>query len=210
MTAFNVKFNNLTGSVWTLVISATLPGGGGLDSVAFAQVRTAPSGKGTIPFDDQLCVCLAAVSGSGGSRVYETTLAHAVTPGTAWQVVMNGGVQQFAPDGNARFPNEIDVRNASNALANIGLGVAMTGAVFQPDVPVNTFVPFPLPLSYQAMLSSAQVAPGQVMSTSFDTSLISMIVVTSPAVLTLSPATPNATVSASMPGVSLELTVTYP
>jgi hypothetical protein len=210
MTSYSVTFKNTTGSVWTLVVTAALPnGGGGLESVAFQQTRAAPGGQGTIRFNDQLCVCVATSSGEGGTRVYETTLANPATNGSAWKVIADSGVQQFEAAGAARFTNEIDVRNASDALANAGLGLAMTGAVFQANVPIGAFVPFILPLAFQALISSAQVAPGQVMSVSSDTMSRAMVL-TEPVPLTLSANTPAATVTASMDGATVELTVTYP
>lgn len=209
MTDFSVRFVNSTSSVWTLVVvAAPLNGASSLECVAFQQVRAASSGSGTVRFNDQPSVSLATYTGSGASRIYDTTLTKDVAAGSAWKVITQDGVQQFAANGSARFPGEIDVLNASGVLLPIGIGAGGGAAAFQPNVLGGTYVPFGLPLSFSAILSSDQVQPGQVMGAPPGT--IAAAVLSQQVALTLSAATPTATVTATVDGAQLVITVTHP
>jgi len=139
MTAFSVKFVNKTQTVWTMVVTITLPGGNGLQSVAFQQVR-APgnNGSGTVRFDDQLCVCLGSHSGTGSSRVYETTLTN---PAARPLVVMNSPITDVYGSHWSVSGREVpDERSADDAVYLPGrnlLLLSMPSVGLPPEASIN-------------------------------------------------------------------------
>jgi len=211
-TSYRLALLNTTPRTWTFVVFITLPGGAGLDSVAWRLQGVAPnSGRGSIPWTDELCVAIGTRDARDGVVVYSDTQTKPAAVDQAWKIELDGGAQQLVAAGGAITPGTVQVRNDSGQLANAALGVAGTGAVYEAGLYSGAsalFVPQP---RYYVLLADAMV-PGQVITTGgripVDGSVAATTVIVGPQPLDLSPSNAALTVTAKLVGASIVIEVT--
>lgn len=196
---YHVQFDNKTDHAWTMVVFQTLPGGIALDSVSWQQVVAARQGTGEVSFSLVNDVVLATYTGAAGAGIYRPTQTLGAAIGSAWDVVFKEGVQQLEPAGTT-VAGQIRMTNRSDRLANLGVGQSGHGFVYKRNVLGNVSVQFVMsPASWVGLFESVQL--GQVVSRG-TTSV-------GPLPLSFQGVNDHATLTASMAGESLTLSLTY-
>lgn len=163
MATYYVDFQNNTDRVWTMAVYQTLPQSTGLDSVSWLQASAAQGGNTGVQFDLTYNVALANYSQDGGRGVYKASQTLGADLGTAWEIVMEDGVQQLKPAGQADLPQQILIRNTSNKNANPGIGMSGSGSVFKRNVNSGAAAQFQVTPSYYVGLFN-DVKKGEVIS----------------------------------------------
>jgi hypothetical protein len=204
---FTVNFANQTQQTWTLAIYLTSPEQS-LDSVCWKQTTAPQSGKG-IPqsWDPQI---LSAAIGfyTKSSMTYSTLQDLQAAPGSAWKIEPDGGTVQLVPDGSAQLPTQIQILNATGALASPGLGVAGAGALFCRDVLSGVSVAFEIDALVYSVEAFDTMAPGQLITTTAGEKRKGTTLSVPPQQLDFSQGT-TATVSLVQTGLGLDLKISY-
>jgi hypothetical protein len=210
-TSYSLALRNTTPRSWIFVVFITLPGGAGLDSVAWRLRAVPTSGTGSLPWIDELCVAIGTRTVTDGIVVYSDTQAKSTTVDEAWEIELAGGAQQLVAAGRPITPGTVQVTNASGQLANAALGVDGTGAVYAADLYSGARAVFRPPPRYYVLLADAMV-PGQLITQgdhlAVDRELAATTVIVGPEPLDLSPANSSLTVTAKLAGASIEIEVT--
>lgn len=164
MATYYVDFKNQTNQTWTLAVYQTLPNSEGLDSVSWKQTTVPPNGESSVSWDVTYDVAIAGYSQEGGIGVYSANQTQPTNLGTVWDCVWLDGVQQLVPDQTSTpVPGQILIKNSSDQLANLGIGMSGQGAVFKQGVDSGANAQFVVSPTYYAGLFD-DVQLGQVIS----------------------------------------------
>lgn len=199
MATYYVDFQNNTDRVWTMAVYQTLPQSTGLDSVSWLQASAAQGGNTGVQFDLTYNVALANYSQDGGRGVYKASQTLGADLGTAWEIVMEDGVQQLKAAGQADLPQQILIRNTSNKIANPGIGMSGSGSVFKRNVNSGAAAQFQVTPSYYVGLFN-DVKKGEVISSN---------VIVGPKNIKYPSGETTATVTADLDGSNIILRIDY-
>lgn len=132
---YYVDFNNQTNRTWTMVVYQTIPESIGLDSVAWKKTIAPQNGETGVSWEIEYLVALANYKQTGGIGVYKASQKFNDIPlGSKWKVVYKDNVQQLERDGDADRPELIVIKNDSNHLADVGVGMSGEASVYKRDV----------------------------------------------------------------------------
>jgi rhizosphere induced protein len=200
--------NQTTSTTWTLVIYLTLPGQS-FDSVCWKQTTAPPSGSG-----GPLSWCTEDLNAAIGcyhttDMIYTTRQARLAKPGSMWKIVADGDAAQLQANGSAMLPTQIQILNDTGQMANPGLGVDGTGALFSRDLLSGVSAVFDGVPEYRVVVCDTAV-PGQLITTSAISANVALATteLIAPMLLDFSQGT-TATVSISQVGETPRLAVTY-
>jgi len=200
MANYYVTFNNNTPDAWTLGVYQTLPSSAGLDSVSWLQSATPTHGTSTVEWEINYNVAIAQYVQENGIGVYEPDSAQILDAqlGTMWNIEWDGNVQSLVQVGTAPQDDQIIITNQSNHLANPGIGMNGSAALYQNQVYSGAQAEFIVQPVYWVALFNSLVL-GEVISSN---------VSVGPHQLTFS-GTNSATVTASIQGENIVMDVTY-
>ena len=199
MTTYYCDFENKTNQTWTMAVYQELPSSVGLDSVSWKQTTVPQSGNSGVNWDIFYNVAMANYTQNGGIGVYKSNQVLPADLGTAWNIVFKDSVQQLEPAGGASQANQIEVYNKSNLLANPGIGMSGEGSVFKNSVLSGASAQFTVtPKYYVGLFNQLQI--GEVISSN---------VVVGPLELVYPTGNNKATLTASISGNNIELSLAY-
>jgi hypothetical protein len=201
MSAYYVNFNNQTDQTWTMAVYQTLPNSIGLDSVSWQQTTVPHSGYSGVQWDVTYDVAIANYYQEGGIGVYQASQTLNAALGTAWQCVVQDGVQQLIPYSSPTPPpaNTIVINNVSNQLANLGIGMSGQGSVYKQGVVSGASAQFTVTPTYWVGLFN-DLVNGEVISSN---------VIVGPQEIQFPNGMNAANVTASMSGSSIQLNIQY-
>ena len=194
-----VDFYNNTDRTWTMAVYQTLPNSAGLDSVSWLQSMAPKGGSSGVQFDLTYNVSIANYRQDNGIGVYKSSQTLHAELGTAWQIVYADGVQQLEPAGFAPLPQQILITNASNKVANPGIGMSGSPSVYKPNVNSDATAQFQVTPTYYVGLFN-DVVLGEVISSN---------VIVGPKVLRYPSGETQARVTADLDGDKIILRVDY-
>jgi hypothetical protein len=202
MSNYYVTFNNHTPEVWTLGVYQTLPSSPGLDSVSWLQTSSPPTeGTSSVEWEVNYNVAIAQYTQEGGIGVYPPDSAQILPAdlGTMWNIVWDGNVQSLEK-ANTAAPqaDQIIITNQSNHLANPGIGMNGSPALYQNQVYGGAQAEFIVQPVYWVALFNSLIL-GEVISSN---------VSVGPHQLTFT-GTNSATVTASIQGENIVMDVSY-
>ena len=196
--------NQTTSTTWTLVIYLTLPGQS-FDSVCWKQTTAPPSGNGE-PLSWNTEDLDAAIGSHTAGVIYATRQALPAKLGSMWTIVAAGDAVQLRANGSAMLPTQIQILNDTGQMANPGLGVDGTAALFSRDLLSGVSAVFDgIPEYWVAVCDTA--VPGQLITTSANVAPATTALI-GPEPLDFSQGT-TAAVSISQVGERQKLAVTY-
>jgi hypothetical protein len=149
MIQYYVDFNNQLPNTWTMAVYQTLPDLVDLDSVSWKQTTVPPTNMGGVSWTTNYNVCIADYQQIRGIGVYTNSEILPAQLGTAWQVVWKDNIQQLVQVTAENVPpNFVVISNASNKLANLGIGMSGSATAFKRNVPGGVSVPFEVMPTY--------------------------------------------------------------
>jgi rhizosphere induced protein len=181
MSAYYIDFNNNTGSTWTMGVYQELPNSIGLESVSWKQT--------TVP----------TMGSIGGIGVYKASQTLVTELGSVWECVFQDNVQQLVQSTGTAPADSIIIKNTSNKLANLGIGMSGQGSVFKNSVVSGAKAQFQVTPTYFAGLFNNLVL-GEVISSN---------VSVGPQEIVFPDGMNCATVTASMSGENIKMSVAY-
>ncbi|MCU1349757.1 MAG: hypothetical protein JWO56_2787, partial [Acidobacteria bacterium] len=199
MPTYFVDFQNNTDRVWTMAVYQTLPNSTGLDSVSWLQASAAKGGNTGVQFDITYNVALANYSQANGRGVYKASQNLPAELGSAWEVVIEAGVQQLKPAGQSNLPQQILITNNSNKAANPGIGMSGSASVYKNNVNGGAAAQFQVTPSYYVGLFN-DVKKGEVIASN---------VIVGPKNIKYPSGETSATVTADLDGSTLVLRIDY-
>lgn len=201
MSNYYVTFNNHTPEVWTLGVYQTLPSSPGLDSVSWLQTTSPPQeGTSSVEWEVNYNVAIAQFTQEGGIGVYPPDSAQILPAelGTAWEIDWDGNVQALKQVGKAQQDDQIVITNKSNHLANPGIGMNGSPALYQNQVYSGAQAEFIVKPVYWVALFNSLIL-GEVISSNVSVGPQQLIFT----------GTNSATVTASIQGENIVMDVTY-
>lgn len=199
MPNYYVDFNNNTSETWTMGVYQELPGSIGLASVSWKQTTVPQMGESGVEWSVDYNVTIANYKQIGGIGVYKASQTLEASLGSVWDCVFENNVQQLRLGSGSTSPDSIQIRNASNQLANLGIGMSGQGSVYKPDVVGGGTAQFQVTPTYYVGLFNKLVL-GEVISSN---------VVVGPLKLVFPSGLNCATVTARMDGANIRLSITY-
>lgn len=199
MPNYYVDFNNNTSETWTMGVYQELPGSVGLESVSWKQTTVPQMGESGVEWEVDYNVAIANYKQNGGIGVYKASQTLGASLGSVWDCVFENNVQQLRLASGSTLPDSILIRNASNQLANLGIGMSGQGAVYKRNVVGGGSAQFQVTPTYYFGLFNNLVL-GEVISSN---------VVVGPQKLVFPSGLNCATVTARMDGANIKLSVAY-
>lgn len=204
----SITFNNQTDRTWTMAIYQTLPKSTNLDSVSWQQVTVAESGVNSISWANTFNAVIASYTDSEGKQLYKAFQLPAASPGSAWKIVMKGGILQLQADGSAPLSTQIQIANVSGQLANPGLGMDGKGAVYQQGLFSGLSVLFETsPLLWVGLFDL--ISPGEVITGGLNRKVSFMTTMAGPWALKYPAGQNGATLKAWIENSSLQTSLEY-
>lgn len=199
MSAYYIDFNNDTGSTWTMGVYQELPNSIGLESVSWKQTTVPTRGSSGVEWEVDYNVALANYRQLGGIGVYKASQTLGSELGTVWECVFQDNVQQLIPSSGSAPSDSIIIKNSSNQLANLGIGMSGQGSVFKKNVVSGAAAQFQVTPTYYAGLFNNLVL-GEVISSN---------VSVGPQKIVFPDGMNCATVTATMSGENIKMSVAY-
>ena len=199
MSAYYIDFNNNTNSTWTMGVYQELPNSIGLESVSWKQTTVPTMGSSGVEWEIDYNVALANYRQIGGIGVYKASQTLVTELGTVWECVFKDNVQQLVPSSGSAPSDSVIIKNTSNQLANLGIGMSGQGSVFKKSVVSGAAAQFQVTPTYYAGLFNNLVL-GEVISSN---------VVVGPQKIVFPDGMNCATVTASMSGDNIRMSVSY-
>ncbi|MFP6800353.1 MAG: hypothetical protein VCA39_14755 [Pseudomonas sp.] len=199
MSAYYIDFNNNTGSTWTMGVYQELPNSIGLESVSWKQTTVPTMGSSGVEWEVDYNVAIADYKQIGGIGVYKASQTLVTELGSVWECVFQDNVQQLVQSTGTAPADSIIIKNTSNKLANLGIGMSGQGSVFKNSVVSGAKAQFQVTPTYFAGLFNNLVL-GEVISSN---------VSVGPQEIVFPDGMNCATVTASMSGENIKMSVAY-
>ncbi|MDP3847268.1 MAG: hypothetical protein Q8R10_12695 [Pseudomonas sp.] len=199
MSTYYVDFNNNTEMTWTMGVYQVLPDSIGLESVSWKQTTVPTQGSSGVEWEVDYNVAIANYKQVGGVGVYKASQTLVTELGSVWDCVFKDNVQQLVQSSGSAPADSIIINNKSNQLGNLGIGMSGQGAVFKKNVVSGASAQFQVTPTYYAGLFNDLVL-GEVISSN---------VSVGPQKIVFPDGQNCATVTASMSGESIKMSVSY-
>lgn len=199
MSAYYIDFDNNTGSTWTMGVYQELPHSIGLQSVSWKQTTVPTMGSSGVEWEVDYNVAVANYRQIGGIGVYKASQTLRSELGTVWECVFKDGVQQLVPSSGSAPADSIIIKNSSNQLANLGIGMSGQGSVFKRNVVGGAAAQFQVTPTYYAGLFNNLVL-GEVINSNVSVEAQKIV---------FPDGMNGATVTASMSGDNIKVSVSY-
>ena len=199
MSTYYINFENNTTSTWTMGVYMTIPKSVGLESVTWLQTTAPQSGSTGVSWEETYDVAITNYKQDGGIGVYKASQTiNDVSLGTAWNIVYEDNVQQLQAAGSTSA-GQILIQNQSGLLANPGIGMSGQTSVVKSNVYSGSHGEFEVtPTYYVALFNDVQLG-----------TVISSAIITDPLTVQFPSGQNAATLTASVDGESLVLTLSY-
>jgi len=199
MAKYFMDFINKTDRVWTMSMYQTLPSSTGLDSVSWLQAAAPPGGSTGVEFEIKYNVAVANYAQDNGIGVYKASQILDADLGTSWEIVFEDGVQQLKAVGTAPQKDQLLITNKSGRIANPGIGMSGSGAVFKNGVNSGAAAQFQVTPTYYIGLFN-NVVKGEVISSN---------VIVGPKKIVYPSGETRGTATATLDGSTIVLSVSY-
>ena len=199
MSAYYIDFNNNTPNTWTLGVFQELPSSIGLESVSWKQTTVPTQGSSGVDWEVNYNVAIANYKQIGGIGVYKASQTLGAELGGVWDCVFQDNVQQLVPGSGSAPGDSLIIRNKSNQMANLGIGMSGQGSVFKQNVVSGASAQFQVTPTYFAGLFNNLVL-GEVISSN---------VAVGPQKIVFPDGMNCATLNATMSGDNIKVSVSY-
>jgi hypothetical protein len=199
MSAYYIDFNNNTEATWTMGVFQQLPNSIGLESVSWKQTTVPISGNSGVEWEVDYNVAIANYQQVGGIGVYKASQTLGSELGKVWECVFKDNVQQLVRSSGSAPGDSIIIKNTSNQLANLGIGMSGQGSIFKKGVVSGASAQFQVTPTYFAGLFNNLVL-GEVISSN---------VAVGPQKIVFPDGMNCATLNATMSGSNIRVAVTY-
>lgn len=199
MSAYYIDFNNNTDMTWTMGVYQELPNSIGLESVSWKQTTVPTMGSSGVEWEVDYNVAIANYKQIGGIGVYKASQTLVTELGSVWECVFKDNVQQLVQGSGTAPADSIIIKNNSNQMGNLGIGMSGQGSVFKKNVVSGATAQFQVTPTYYAGLFNNLVL-GEVISSN---------VSVGPQKIVFPDGMNCATVNATMSGNTIKMSVSY-
>lgn len=199
MSAYYIDFNNNTDATWTMGVYQQLPNSIGLESVSWKQTTVPTMGSSGVEWEVDYNVTIANYKQVGGVGVYKSSQTLVTELGSVWECIFKDNVQQLVQSSGSAPSDSIIIKNNSNQLGNLGIGMSGQGSVFKKNVVSGATAQFQVTPTYYAGLFNNLVL-GEVISSN---------VSIGPQKIVFPDGMNCATVEANMSGNTIKMSVSY-
>jgi hypothetical protein len=199
MSAYYIDFNNNTDMTWTMGVYQELPNSIGLESVSWKQTTVPTMGSSGVEWEVDYNVAIANYKQIGGIGVYKASQTLVTELGSVWECVFKDNVQQLVQSSGTAPADSIIIKNNSNQMGNLGIGMSGQGSVFKKNVVSGATAQFQVTPTYYAGLFNNLVL-GEVISSN---------VSVGPQKIVFPDGMNCATVNATMSGNTIKMSVSY-
>ena len=199
MSAYYIDFNNNTDMTWTMGVYQELPNSIGLESVSWKQTTVPTMGSSGVEWEVDYNVAIANYKQIGGIGVYKASQTLVTELGSVWECVFKDNVQQLVQSSGTAPADSIIIKNNSNQMGNLGIGMSGQGSVFKKNVVSGATAQFQVTPTYYAGLFNNLVL-GEVISSN---------VSVGPQKIVFPDGMNSATVNATMSGSTIKMSVSY-
>jgi hypothetical protein len=199
MSAYYIDFNNNTDMTWTMGVYQELPNSIGLESVSWKQTTVPTMGSSGVEWEVDYNVAIANYKQIGGIGVYKASQTLVTELGSVWECVFKDNVQQLVQSSGTAPADSIIIKNNSNQMGNLGIGMSGQGSVFKKNVVSGATAQFQVTPTYYAGLFNNLVL-GEVISSN---------VSVGPQKIVFPDGMNSATVNATMSGNTIKMSVSY-
>jgi hypothetical protein len=199
MSAYYIDFNNNTDMTWTMGVYQELPNSIGLESVSWKQTTVPTMGSSGVEWEVDYNVAIANYKQIGGIGVYKASQTLVTELGSVWECVFKDNVQQLVQSSGTAPADSIIIKNISNQMGNLGIGMSGQGSVFKKNVVSGATAQFQVTPTYYAGLFNNLVL-GEVISSN---------VSVGPQKIVFPDGMNSATVNATMSGSTIKMSVSY-
>jgi hypothetical protein len=199
MSAYYIDFNNNTDMTWTMGVYQELPNSIGLESVSWKQTTVPTMGSSGVEWEVDYNVAIANYKQIGGIGVYKASQTLVTELGSVWECVFKDNVQQLVQGSGTAPADSIIIKNISNQMGNLGIGMSGQGSVFKKNVVSGATAQFQVTPTYYAGLFNNLVL-GEVISSN---------VSVGPQKIVFPDGMNCATVNATMSGTTIKMSVSY-
>jgi hypothetical protein len=199
MSAYYIDFNNNTDMTWTMGVYQELPNSIGLESVSWKQTTVPTMGSSGVEWEVDYNVAIANYKQIGGIGVYKASQTLVTELGSVWECVFKDNVQQLVQGSGTAPADSIIIKNNSNQMGNLGIGMSGQGSVFKKNVVSGATAQFQVTPTYYAGLFNNLVL-GEVISSN---------VSVGPQKIVFPDGMNSATVNATMSGNTIKMSVSY-
>jgi hypothetical protein len=199
MSAYYIDFNNNTDMTWTMGVYQELPNSIGLESVSWKQTTVPTMGSSGVEWEVDYNVAIANYKQIGGIGVYKASQTLVTELGSVWECVFKDNVQQLVQGSGTAPADSIIIKNISNQMGNLGIGMSGQGSVFKKNVVSGATAQFQVTPTYYAGLFNNLVL-GEVISSN---------VSVGPQKIVFPDGMNSATVNATMSGSTIKMSVSY-
>jgi hypothetical protein len=199
MSAYYIDFNNNTDMTWTMGVYQELPNSIGLESVSWKQTTVPTMGSSGVEWEVDYNVAIANYKQIGGIGVYKASQTLVTELGSVWECVFKDNVQQLVQGSGTAPADSIIIKNISNQMGNLGIGMSGQGSVFKKNVVSGATAQFQVTPTYYAGLFNNLVL-GEVISSN---------VSVGPQKIVFPDGMNCATVNATMSGNTIKMSVSY-
>jgi hypothetical protein len=199
MSAYYIDFNNNTDMTWTMGVYQELPNSIGLESVSWKQTTVPTMGSSGVEWEVDYNVAIANYKQIGGIGVYKASQTLVTELGSVWECVFKDNVQQLVQSSGTAPADSIIIKNISNQMGNLGIGMSGQGSVFKKNVVSGATAQFQVTPTYYAGLFNNLVL-GEVISSN---------VSVGPQKIVFPDGMNCATVNATMSGNTIKMSVSY-
>jgi hypothetical protein len=199
MSAYYIDFNNNTDMTWTMGVYQELPNSIGLESVSWKQTTVPTMGSSGVEWEVDYNVAIANYKQIGGIGVYKASQTLVTELGSVWECVFKDNVQQLVQGSGTAPADSIIIKNISNQMGNLGIGMSGQGSVFKKNVVSGATAQFQVTPTYYAGLFNNLVL-GEVISSN---------VSVGPQKIVFPDGMNSATVNATMSGNTIKMSVSY-
>jgi hypothetical protein len=199
MSAYYIDFNNNTDMTWTMGVYQELPNSIGLESVSWKQTTVPTMGSSGVEWEVDYNVAIANYKQIGGIGVYKASQTLVTELGSVWECVFKDNVQQLVQSSGTAPADSIIIKNNSNQMGNLGIGMSGQGSVFKKNVVSGATAQFQVTPTYYAGLFNNLVL-GEVISSN---------VSVGPQKIVFPDGMNCATVNDTMSGNTIKMSVSY-
>jgi hypothetical protein len=176
-----------------------LPNSIGLESVSWKQTTVPTMGSSGVEWEVDYNVAIANYKQIGGIGVYKASQTLVTELGSVWECVFKDNVQQLVQGSGTAPADSIIIKNISNQMGNLGIGMSGQGSVFKKNVVSGATAQFQVTPTYYAGLFNNLVL-GEVISSN---------VSVGPQKIVFPDGMNCATVNATMSGNTIKMSVSY-